>query len=104
MPKWKENGWKTVTGKPVANREELQELDYASQGIRVHYVMYPLTSIKSGLAFWCRPESMDKFYHFQNHVRGHSGVEGNERADALANEGARQPYSRYDYDDDYYDD
>ncbi|ESO05691.1 hypothetical protein HELRODRAFT_156844 [Helobdella robusta] len=62
MDKWKSNRWMLSKGKPVVNREELEELDVVSQGIQIHYV----------------------------HVRGHQGEEGNEQADRLANEGARK--------------
>ncbi|ELU04460.1 hypothetical protein CAPTEDRAFT_135802, partial [Capitella teleta] len=59
---WKKRGWKTTSGKAVINREELENLDSVMQGINVRW----------------------------EHVKGHSGVEGNEMADQLANEGARK--------------
>lgn len=55
---WKRKGWKTSEGKPVKNQDLWQQLDALITTHRVHWR-------------W---------------VRGHSGVEGNERADALANE------------------
>lgn len=55
---WKRKGWKTSAGKPVKNQDLWQQLDVLVETHRVHWR-------------W---------------VRGHSGVEGNERADALANE------------------
>lgn len=55
---WKRKGWKTSAGKPVKNQDLWQQLDMLVETHRVHWR-------------W---------------VRGHSGVEGNERADALANE------------------
>lgn len=55
---WKRKGWKTSAGKPVKNQDLWQQLDALVETHRVHWR-------------W---------------VRGHSGVEGNERADALANE------------------
>lgn len=58
--KWKANGWKLATGKPVINRVDFEELDQVLNGITVTWV----------------------------HVRGHQGVHGNEEADRLANEGA----------------
>lgn len=58
---WKRNGWVTAQKKPVANREELQELDAALSG---------LAAVR-----W-------------KHVRGHSGIRGNEEADRLANDAA----------------
>ena len=55
---WKRKGWKTSGGKPVKNQDLWKELD---ELVATHRV----------------------YWHW---VRGHSGVEGNERADALANE------------------
>jgi ribonuclease HI len=59
LPRWKARGWKTAGRKPVQNRELWQRLDElaARHDIRWHW------------------------------VKGHSGVPGNERADALANLG-----------------
>ncbi len=56
---WKRNGWKTADKKPVKNVDLWQQLDE----LRTRH------EIK---------------WHW---VRGHSGTEGNERADALAREG-----------------
>lgn len=56
--KWKTRGWKTASGKPVKNRELWVQLDLISN---LHLVEW----------HW---------------VRGHDGNQGNERADALANE------------------
>lgn len=57
---WKTRGWKTADKKPVKNVELWQRLDALSQGHRIDWR-------------W---------------VRGHAGDPGNEKADALANEGA----------------
>lgn len=57
--RWKRNGWKTVGSRPVKNRELWRRLDELSAGHEVN---------------WCW-------------VKGHSGHEENERADALANRG-----------------
>lgn len=56
---WKRNGWKTASKQPVKNRDLWQRLD---QQMHKHQVEW----------HW---------------VKGHAGVEGNERADALANRG-----------------
>lgn len=56
---WKKNGWKTAGKKEVKNRDLWQELDEQMQKHEVHW-------------HW---------------VKGHAGHPGNERADALANEG-----------------
>ena len=58
LANWKRKGWKTAAGKPVKNRDLWQQLDAL---VETHEVSW----------YW---------------VRGHTGVEGNERADALANE------------------
>ena len=60
LPNWKRKGWKTASRKPVKNQDLWQELDAAASrhSVRWHW------------------------------VEGHSGHEGNERADALANRGA----------------
>ena len=61
MPGWKSRGWKKADGKPVSNRELLQELDAATAGRDYQLV-------------W---------------VKGHSGHELNEAADARANAAAQ---------------
>jgi len=38
MPKWKSNGWKVANGGSVINREELEELEDSSSGLKVTYV------------------------------------------------------------------
>ena len=58
MPNWKRNGWKTAARKPVKNVDLWKKLDEEAQRHQVDWR-------------W---------------VKGHSGVEGNERADQLANE------------------
>lgn len=62
MKGWKKNGWKTAARKPVKNEDLWRLLDeeVARHDIEWHW------------------------------VRGHSGVPGNERADALANLGIEQ--------------
>ena len=57
---WKARGWKTVDRKPVKNQDLWQQVDN-------------LCSLHSVVWHW---------------VKGHSGDPGNERADALANQGA----------------
>ena len=59
---WKKNGWKTSAKKPVKNQDLWQALDEAC---RRHDVTWK----------W---------------VKGHAGDEGNERADALARQGAQE--------------
>ena len=57
--KWKKNGWKTASKKPVKNKDLWKQLDYL---IIDHTINWE----------W---------------VRGHSGNPGNEKADLLANKG-----------------
>lgn len=59
---WKKNGWRTASKKPVKNVELWQELD---ELVKFHDIKW----------LW---------------VKGHSGNAGNEKADELANMGARQ--------------
>lgn len=66
MANWKRNGWKTSARKPVKNAELWQRLDDLVQRHRIHW-------------HW---------------VRGHSGNDGNEQADALANRGAAEVMER----------
>ncbi len=57
---WKQRGWKTADRKPVKNAE-----------------------------LWQRLEALAALHRVEWHwVRGHNGDPGNERADALANQGA----------------
>ncbi|MEO0399884.1 MAG: ribonuclease HI [Pseudomonadota bacterium] len=57
---WKRNGWKTASRKPVKNQDLWQALDAAAQDRTIDWR-------------W---------------VKGHDGDPGNERADALARQGA----------------
>ncbi|KAL2773518.1 ribonuclease H1 isoform 5 precursor, partial [Daubentonia madagascariensis] len=59
---WKKNGWKTSTGKEVINKEDFVALEKLTQGMDIQWM----------------------------HVPGHSGFIGNEEADRLAREGAKQ--------------
>ena len=59
LVKWKANGWKTAARKPVKNIDLWQRLEAALAGHEVEWR-------------W---------------VKGHAGDPGNERADALANQG-----------------
>jgi ribonuclease HI len=60
LPRWRKNGWKTAAKKPVKNADLWQRLDTATQRHDIHWR-------------W---------------VKGHAGDALNERADALAREGA----------------
>jgi ribonuclease HI len=59
MANWKKRGWKTANRKPVKNQDLWVALDEAIQRHDIQWV-------------W---------------VKGHSGHDGNEEADALANRG-----------------
>jgi ribonuclease HI len=63
---WKRNGWKTADRKPVKNADLWRELDTLAARHRISW-------------HW---------------VRGHNAHPGNERADALANEGVLQAAKR----------
>ncbi len=63
MAGWKRNGWKTAARQPVANQDLWQALDDEVARHEVSWV-------------W---------------VKGHAGDPGNERADALANQGVPGP-------------
>lgn len=60
MINWKKRGWKTAGNKPVKNEDLWRRLDQAIQRHSIEWI-------------W---------------VKGHAGDLGNERADALANQGA----------------
>ncbi|NP_001072354.1 uncharacterized protein LOC779807 [Xenopus tropicalis] len=62
VPKWKENGWKTVDGRDVINKQDFQKLDKACENMDIRW----------------------------NYVPGHSGSVGNDRADQLAKAGSRK--------------
>lgn len=59
LASWKARGWRTSDKKPVKNNDLWQQLDLLAQQHQIEW-------------FW---------------VKGHAGHEGNEKADALANEG-----------------
>jgi ribonuclease HI len=61
LPQWKRRGWKTADRKPVKNEDLWRLLEAQIERHEVHW-------------HW---------------VKGHAGDPGNERADALANEGIR---------------
>lgn len=61
MPRWKARGWKSTTNQELKNLIDFQDLDEELSG---------------GIAIrW-------------NHVRGHQGIDGNEKADRLARQGS----------------
>lgn len=62
VPGWKKNGWRTSAGKEVINKEDFMRLEGLTQGMDIQWM----------------------------HIPGHSGFTGNEEADRLAREGARQ--------------
>ena len=62
LPNWKRNGWRTADKKPVKNADLWQRLDAAAAKHQIQWL-------------W---------------VKGHAGDPGNERADALANQGMRE--------------
>jgi ribonuclease HI len=64
LPKWKRSGWRTTSKKSVANVDLWQQLD---SFVQQHEMQWK----------W---------------VKGHSGNEGNEFADALANKGIDELY------------
>lgn len=66
LAKWKANGWRAASGKPVENRDLWERLEMAAEGREVAFR-------------W---------------VRGHNGTEYNERADRLAYAGAREAERR----------
>jgi len=59
LPRWKQNGWKTAARKPVKNEDLWRRLEAAAEAHDIDWK-------------W---------------VKGHAGVDGNERADVLANQG-----------------
>jgi len=59
MVNWKKRGWKTAANKPVKNEDLWRRLDSALEPHEINWV-------------W---------------VKGHSGDEGNDKADMLANKG-----------------
>ncbi|CCD70468.1 Ribonuclease H1 [Caenorhabditis elegans] len=58
---WKRKGWKTSTGSEVLNQDVLMKIDNLRQKLKVKFL----------------------------HVRGHAGIDGNEKADELARKGAQ---------------
>ncbi|ELW62330.1 Ribonuclease H1, partial [Tupaia chinensis] len=70
VPGWKKNGWKTSTGKEVVNREDFAALERLTQGMEIQWASTRANALM--------------------HVPGHAGFIGNEEADRLAREGAKQ--------------
>uniref|UniRef100_A0A1I7TF64 ribonuclease H n=1 Tax=Caenorhabditis tropicalis TaxID=1561998 RepID=A0A1I7TF64_9PELO len=64
---WKRKGWKTRMGAEVVNKDVIVKIDNLRQKTKVKFV----------------------------HVRGHSGIDGNEKASELARKGAKM-YNRSD--------
>ena len=58
IPLWEKREWKTTDGRPVKNKELLEELNNLCKGFKIHW----------------------------QHVKGHSGIFGNDWADKLATE------------------
>lgn len=67
---WANNDWKNSAGKDVANKDLIEDAVGKYNAINEHYKSQGESELKI------------------THVRGHQGIEGNEQADRLANEGA----------------
>lgn len=63
---WKKNGWKNAKGQDVANRDVIEKCLDSIEEINKEYSSRGMGEVKF------------------EHVKGHSGVEGNEKADQLA--------------------
>lgn len=68
LPSWRQRGFRTASGEPVKNRALIEYLD----------------------ALIALRDASGQKVHFE-HVYGHVGIEGNEGADGLANQGALLP-------------
>lgn len=68
---WKENGWKTSKGTDVANRDVIEKCMDSIDDINKEYTSRGMEKIQF------------------EHVKGHSGIEGNEKADQLAVKGSK---------------
>ena len=66
LPGWKQRGWKTASKQPVKNDDLWRRLDAATNRHQIEWI-------------W---------------VKGHSGHDGNERADELANRGIEELRAR----------
>lgn len=59
---WKRRGWLLASGEPVKNKDDFKELDSVQNKLEIKW----------------------------NYVKAHHGIHGNEMADKLAKEGAKQ--------------
>lgn len=86
--KWKRDGWKlSGSGGDVKNREDLEKLDRAMQGMEIKWVRNLFRD--GSLSLKCFPTNcIVRILDSQSYVPGHRGYHGNEQADQLAVAGA----------------
>ncbi|VDM39147.1 unnamed protein product [Toxocara canis] len=77
---WRKNGWKTANGGDVKNKDLIVELD--GWLTKVKASCFELNPHRAFICFKC-----ECIVHFE-HVAGHAGIYGNEKADELARNGA----------------
>ncbi|KAA8907881.1 hypothetical protein TRICI_004888 [Trichomonascus ciferrii] len=73
--KWRQNGYRKANGEPVKNSDLILRLDATAKAYKELYILHNPE---------CRESSAVQVQHFH----GHSGVSGNEQADAFARKGA----------------
>jgi ribonuclease HI len=57
LPRWKENGWKTISGKCIANEDDIRQLDNSASGVNIKWVRKRYntrtTTLSVGLIVFC---------------------------------------------------
>ncbi|KAM4695166.1 ribonuclease H1-like [Discoglossus pictus] len=72
VPRWKENGWKTIDGRDVINREDFERLDQACEGMDITWKHVPGHSGNFGMRWltsWQDKEQENKDLNLWSDIR-----------------------------------